>query len=62
MTYQMLLDKLSLLSKEQLMNDVVIHDMLEDEFYGTGAGITFEVADSEHGVLDEDHPIICVRK
>lgn len=62
MTYKQLLDSLLKLDKEQLENNVVIHDMVEDEFYGSGSGITFEIADSDHGVLDNNHPIICVRK
>lgn len=39
MTYQNLLDLLLKLDNEQLKNHVVIHDVIEDEFYGFDSGI-----------------------
>ena len=62
MTFGELQKHLSSLNQEQLDQDVVVHDMVEDEFFGSGAEITFEIAGDEHDVLDPGHPIICLRK
>jgi hypothetical protein len=66
MTYRELkqyLDDLELMDPSALDLDIAIHDMVEDEFYsGVGNGITFEIAGQKHDVLDEGHPIICLRK
>lgn len=62
MTFKDLLDKLSLMTEDQLRGHIVVHDMVEDEFYGSSSGITLEVAGADHQVLDEDHLVICVRK
>lgn len=62
MTYRDLLEQLSALSDSQLESHVTVHDMVEDEFYGSDAGIELVFAGSEHGVLDEDHPIVVLRK
>ena len=62
MTYETLLKKLLLLSKDQLKCDVAIHDLVEDEVYGSDSGIELEVADSNNCVLDEGHPVILLRR
>jgi hypothetical protein len=61
-TYRDLLSFLTTLNDEQLDCDVTIHDMVADEFYGSGNNITTEIAADEHQVLDGDHPIICIRE
>lgn len=58
MTYKELLMQLSQLTPEQLRDHVVIYDHLQDEYYGSGAGLSLVPAGSDQDVLDEGHIVL----
>jgi len=58
MTYRELITQLRLLSPEQVDCDVTVELQPEDEFF---AG-ELRICSPEHGVLDDNHPVIFVGK
>jgi len=58
-TYRELLDRLTELHDDQLECDVTVHDVFSDEYHDQ---VGFDVTGSDCDVLDEDHPILVLRK
>ena len=57
MTYRELRIALSDLTEEQLDCDVTVEAVLSEEFLPASK---FRIVGVESGVMDEDHPVICV--